>query len=555
MARPDPPFDVAIVGCGPVGATLALLLGRRGLRVVVLESAVAIYDKPRAITADHEAMRVFQECGVADAIARGTIPHPGTDYLGLRGQVIKRFYPQPPPQPLAWEPSWMFVQPDLEAILRDALRQQTTVALWEGHELLGFAESPARVQLQVRRAADGAALSLSCRYLVGCDGGRSLVRRELASTIEDLAFDEWWMIIDARIRGQVSLPPRAVQYCRPERPGTYMVGPGSLRRWEIKLLPGETPDDFADEAAVRRVWSRFVDVDAFDLWRTAIYRFHALVVERWNTERVFLMGDAAHQMPPFLGQGLCAGVRDASNLAWKLAGVLEGRYDTRVLHTYGPERKPHVRTIVGHAKSFGMIIGELDPVAAANRDARLEAELLSGKAETVRQKFIPGLSGGLIDLDAQQQPQPGAGALFPQPWVRSGDGRERRLDDVCAPGFLLVGDVDGLASWLDPQAGTLWAQLRGSLVEIRSAPLGSATSGALHVQERDGVFASWLAAHRARVALVRPDHYVYGCAADPAGLGALVRRLAHALFPSPAAHAPAVRGGEHPATGLERLSR
>lgn len=532
MAQPDPSFDVAIVGCGPVGATMALLLGRRGLSVLVIESALAIYDKPRAITADHEALRVFQECGLADAIARDTIPHPGTDYQGLQGQVIKRFYPQPPPQPLAWEPSWMFVQPDLEAILRDGLRRQASVLLLEGHELLDFAESSAGVKLQVRRAADGAGLSFDCRYLVGCDGGRSMVRRQLASPIEDLAFDEWWMIVDARIRGPVTLPPRAVQYCRPERPGTYMVGPGTLRRWEIKLLPGEAPEDFADEAAVRRVWGRFVDVDAFELWRTAIYRFHALVVERWNTDRVFLMGDAAHQMPPFLGQGLCAGLRDASNLAWKLAGVLDGRYDPRILGTYGPERKPHVRTVVGHAKSFGLIIGELDPVAATKRDARLEAELLSGQAETVRQKFIPGLSCGLIDLDAQQQPRAGAGALFPQPWVRSGDEAYRRLDDLCAPGFLLAGKVDGLDAWLDPSARALWQRLSGRMVEIGTAGSTAGGSATLRVQERDRVFASWLAGHGARVALVRPDHYVYGCAVDPAGLSALVHRLAHDVFPA-----------------------
>lgn len=523
-------FDVVIVGLGPVGATLANLLGQRGLQVAVVESSPEVYDKPRAITADHEAMRVFQECGLAQEIAHGTIPHPGTDYLGLDGQVIKRFYPQPPPHPLAWDPTFMFVQPDLEVILRRGIARYPEVEVLLGHELLGFEEQEERVLARLRRARDSTELALNCRFLVGCDGGRSLVRRRLGSAVEDLAFDEWWMIIDAHISGEVTLPPRAVQYCRPSRPGTYMVGPGTLRRWEIKLLPGESPEDFASEEAVRKVWRSFVNIDAFRIWRTAIYRFHALVVERWNSQRVFLAGDAAHQMPPFLGQGLCAGIRDASNLAWKLDGVCRGHFDRRLFESYSQERKPHVRTIVGHAKAFGLIIGELDPVAALQRDARLEAELRTGKAETVRQKFIPGLSDGLIDQDPCHNPRPGAGALFPQPWVDVGDGVYQRLDALLRPGFLIASGVEGTNTWLDGPTRALWSRLGGQMVEILLQPGVAGSAATLRVSERDSVFADWLAGQGARVVLVRPDHYAYGCAHDAAGLNALVRALAQSLL-------------------------
>ena len=522
-------FDVVIVGYGPVGATLANLLGQRGLDVAVLESARDVYDKPRAITADHEAMRVFQECGLADEIARATIPHPGTDYRGLRGQVIKRFYPQAPPHPLGWEPAFMFVQPDMEATLRRGVQRFSNVQVLLGHALTDFEEQLDQVVAHAHCTDDGKAVELPCRYLIACDGGKSLVRRQLASPIEDLAFDEWWMIIDAHIKGPVDLPPRAVQYCRPTRPGTYMVGPGTLRRWEIKLLPGESAEDFQSEEAVRRVWGSFIDVDAFALWRTAIYRFHALVVEQWSTERVFLMGDAAHQMPPFLGQGLCAGIRDASNLAWKLEGVLRGRFNDHVLPSYGLERKPHVRTIVSHAKSFGLIIGELDPVAALARDERLEAELHSGRAETVRQKFIPGLTCGLIDSDANGQPTAGAGALFPQPWVRGADGAFHRLDDRLGTGFLIATDIEDVHDWLDADARAVWSRIGGQMLRI--SPSAAADTGSVPgFSERDGVFCAWLAAQGQRVALVRPDHYVHGMASDAAGLSELVRRLGHTLL-------------------------
>lgn len=536
-------LDVVIAGFGPVGATLAKLLGQAGLDVCVLESEHAVYDKPRAITADHEAMRVFQECGLADAIAPGTVPHPGTDYRGLNGQVIKRFYPQPPPHPLAWEPTFMFVQPDMEAAIRAGVQGHANVRVLHGHTLTDFEEDADGVRVRAQRGGDGMQLELACRYLIACDGARSLVRRQLASPIEDLAFDEWWMIIDARIKAEVDLPPRAVQYCRPTRPGTYMVGPGTLRRWEIKLLPGESAEDFQSEEAVRKVWGSFIDVDAFELWRTAIYRFHALVVAQWNTQRVFLMGDAAHQMPPFLGQGLCAGIRDASNLAWKLEGVLRGRYSDSVLQTYGMERKPHVRTIVSHAKAFGLIIGELDPDAALARDERLEAELHSGRAETVRQKFIPGLSCGLIDIGADGQPAAGAGALFPQPWVRSGaDGDFHRLDDRLPRGFLIATDLDGVDGWLDAGARAVWSRLGGQMARI--APTAGPGDGAMAAfSERDGVFAGWLAAQGQRVALVRPDHYVHGMASDAAGLCALIRRLGQSLLAPGPATAPTLDSG------------
>jgi 3-(3-hydroxy-phenyl)propionate hydroxylase len=163
---------------------------------------------------------------------------------------------------------------------------------------------------------------------------------------------------------------------------------------------------------VRKVLATFVDVDAVELWRIAVYRFHALVAKRWKDGRVFLMGDAAHQMPPFLGQGLCAGIRDALNLAWKLDAVLRCGLDEHLLDSYGEEREPHVRTVVAHARAFGLIIGELDPDAALARDQQLGEELAAGRSETVRQKFIPDLTSGLVARDANGQPLEGAGTLI-----------------------------------------------------------------------------------------------------------------------------------------------
>lgn len=529
-------YDAIITGYGPTGATLANLLALRGWRIAVIEQWPQVYDKPRAITADQECMRVFQACGLAEGIAAHTSPHPGTDFVGLDGEVIKRFYPQPGLKQLGWEPSFMFVQPQLEEKLRAGVARFDHVEVLLAHRFLRFDESQGGVRVHVRNLELDRDLELGAKYLIACDGASSPVRRQLGGGVEDLAFDEWWIVIDAWLRGGVDLPSRCVQYCRPSRPGTYIVGPGDLRRWEIKLLPGEGADDFHTEESIRRVLSEFVDTESLELYRTAVYRFHAVVAEQWRRGRVFLAGDAAHQMPPFLGQGLCAGVRDVVNLAWKLDAVERLRADPRLFDTYGVERKPHVRTIVSTAKSFGLIIGELDVEAARCRDARLKAELDSGRAETVRQNFIPGLAGGLVATDAEGLPAPGAGTLFVQPRVRvagsapavpSGDVL---LDDVTGVGFLLAATEACVAEWLDAKTREAWQRLDGKWVVIGDTDGAVPPQVIVALEEEEGIFRDFMAKHGARAVVVRPDGYVYGVAADPSGLRRLVRALHEQVF-------------------------
>lgn len=530
-------LDFIVSGYGPAGATIAGLLGRRGWRVAVLDQAAAIYDKPRAITADHEALRAFQEIGVADEIAATTTPHPGTDYYGIEGQVIKRFYPGSD-EPLGWTQNWMFVQPELEATLRKAVQGMSNVQELLQHQLLDVSQDANGVEARVRRLSDDTTHTLRARWLIAADGASSTVRKQFAPVIEDLAFDEWWLVVDAWLRKPIELPPRCVQYCRPSRPGTYIVGPDALRRWEIKIMPGESPELFKDHTEVWRVLGEFVDTSGLEHCRTAIYRFHALVAQQWRHGRVFLLGDAAHQMPPFLGQGLCAAVRDAYNLAWKLDAVMRGRAMPELLDTYTEERKRHVRTVVGHAKAFGLIIGELDEAAARERDQRLEAELLSGRAETVRARFIPGLETGLIDLDSSGAPMPGAGELFVQPWVRESDGGWRRLDDVVGTNFAIYTATAGVLDALDEATRARWQELDGRWVRLRSADSSPDAAGEeLLLEERDGLLRNLFDAQGALAILVRSDRYVYGVAHSTGDLRRMVHGLAQAIVPRAAAAA------------------
>ena len=520
-------YDVVIAGYGPTGATLANLLGKRGFKVAVLDKETEIYDKPRAITADHEVMRIFQACGLADEIAAATVPHPGTDYIGLENQIIKRFYPAPQPHPLSWDPTWMFIQPKLEASLRRGLERFESVHTYLGHEITGFEEREDGVRATVKRLADEHVLHFNARYLVGCDGARSLVRRQLDSVIEDQAFDEWWIVVDAWLRGDAKLPQRATQYCHPWRPGSFIVGPDDLRRWEIKLLPDETPESFESADKLQAVLSHFVDTSQIEIYRTAIYRFHALVVDDWGSNRVFLMGDAAHQTPPFLGQGMCAGIRDADNLAWKLDGVEHLGYRRELLATYTPERKPHVRTVISHAKEFGLIIGELDRAAAQRRDQLLGEQLRSGIAETVRQKFIPGLEAGLIARRKDGSFAPAAGDLFIPPWVHIGSTTVR-LDEVLGQSFALVLNTSQALDWIGERQQAVLNRLQCKVVVLDSEPRGAAPQ-IVHAREEGELAARWFDAWDASAALVRPDHYVFGCAASMPALGELLEQLSNAI--------------------------
>jgi 3-(3-hydroxy-phenyl)propionate hydroxylase len=340
------------------------------------------------------------------------------------------------------------------------------------------------------------------------------------------------MVVDVTLQRPVDLPQKCIQYCWPSRPATFVVGPGNLRRWEIKLLPGETPEEFGRRENVVEQLRRFVDPAAIEVWRSAVYRFHAVVAERWLAGRVFLLGDAAHQTPPFLGQGMCAGIRDASNLAWKLAIVLRCGARDDLLATYEIERKPHVRALVALAKEFGKIIGELDPEAARVRDATLRGQLERGEAETVRQRYIPNLSAGVIDMGAQGSGA--AGTLFVQPRIRAGE-RSVLLDDVLQPRFLLATTGEQAQQWLTPSSRELWRRIGGERIVIGNVDRGPWVEDAPggedhHLTETDGLFTAWMARQAGAAALVRPDRIVFGVAGNAAELNRLVAALGQQIF-------------------------
>jgi 3-(3-hydroxy-phenyl)propionate hydroxylase len=519
-------YHVIISGCGPVGATLANLLGSQGLDVLVLEKFTKVYDKPRAIVLDWEAMRTFQFCGIAEELSKTTCPHPGTDFIGLKNQLIKLFDPLPPPYALGWPSTLMFVQPELERLLRDRIHLNPKIDLRLGTEVVSFKSFPDEVVANFIISKTGEKLSARANYLIGCDGANSLIRASLGIEMEDYNFDEWWLVVDAWQNKKTNLPKKTTQYCHPTRPATYVVGPNNLRRWEIKIMPGEDPKDFSSKDKVLETLSQFVDLGALDIWRSAAYRFNARVSKKWSKDRVFLAGDACHQTPPFLGQGLCVGIRDALNISWKINYSIRHGHNSKLLDSYEVERRPHASKVIEHAKEFGLIIGELDKNRAELRDKVLSDLLINGEVETKRQNFIPDLEGGIIDGYCKDELGTNlSGKLMIQPTLIVKNSPPKLLDDLIPMEFVIICNGAEPLTWANKHKN-YWDKIKGKIVVISDRKEIEKLIGRYFAFEESGdLYSNWMEKNLIKAVLVRPDRYIFGGANSQDELSYLIKKL------------------------------
>ena len=468
--------DVLVIGAGPVGVTLALMLAREGLSIVVADRSEGIYPLPRAAHIDHEIVRVLQAVGAAEAVMATSRIAARYDFLTATGEVLLSFDSTGAKTSSGWPPSNMIHQPSLEAALRDRLAEAAGAELRNGWTLTGLVRSDDGVTAGF--ATVEGARSVRARYLVGCDGARSTVRELAGIGLDDLRFDEPWLVIDTIVLDPFRLPDLNLQICDPARPTTCVQMGTGRHRWEFMMLPGETAEQVSEPAFIDALLKPWNVEGAVSFERSAVYRFHALVARDWRLGRVLLAGDAAHQTPPFAGQGLCAGLRDAANLAWKLGAVVRGEAGEALLDSYQAEREPHVRSFIDLALMMGRTVCITDPAAAAARDAAMLAQRAEGKSPS-QPLGAPPLTAGCL-----MSGSPGAGEVFPQPW--SVDGT--RLDDVAGEGAWLI-------SRADP----------GPAEGVRALSLESAS-----LQPFADVITTWLDKHGAEAVLVRPDRYVFG---------------------------------------------
>lgn len=491
-------YDVAIAGYGPTGATLAHLLGQCGLRVLVLERESAAYHLPRAVHFDAEVMRVFQWIGVADAMEPLTARHPGMRFVAPDGKLLLDW---PRPQeigPQGWRSNFRFHQPDLEKLLRGHMATRPTVTVRTRCELFLVEEDATGVTLRYEDMSRGKIERARASYVVGCDGARSLIRRFIESGMEDYGFHERWLVIDLILnREKPELGDHSVQYCVPDRPATYVRGPGMRRRWEITVQPQEDSTEIARPERVWELLAPWIRPEEAELERTAVYVFHSLVATDWRRGRLFLAGDACHQTPPFMGQGMCAGIRDAANLYWKLALVAQGKVTgeaaERLLDSYESERKPNAREYIQTAVRLGGLINTAGTEAALR--AALPGSDGTARMESIAPALGPGLGLGLGDK---------AGRLFGQPHLSDGS-----LMDQAFPHHWVVVAEDSLVQGLCLPPGV-------ALVTPATSPDAQAQLARLNT----------------RAVVLRPDRHTLATAETPAELAALLPLILPPLIPT-----------------------
>ncbi|MBB2747207.1 UNVERIFIED_ORG: flavoprotein hydroxylase [Microbispora rosea subsp. rosea] len=526
----DVTADVIVVGYGPVGQVTATLLAARGHRVTVVERRPRPLPMPRAVSFDGESARILAAAGIADAL--GEVGEPSRDYVWVSGEGTTLFEVEvADPGWSGWPDSISMYQPGIEAALEERGDAQPTLRVLRGHRVTDLRDLGGRVEVAVDGPEGGV---LTARYVVGCDGANSFVREAVGGTATDLQFFNDWLTADVRLHTPRAFVPNNLQVCDPARPRTAVsAGPGH-RRWEFMRLPGESLEEFGTAENAWRLLKLFgIDESGATLERHAVYTFQARYADTWRTGRVLIAGDAAHLMPPFAGQGMCSGFRDAANLAWKLdlvlSGVLPGRAAEDLLDTYTAERRAHVRHAITMSMNLGRVICQTDPAAARDRDAVMIGVRERGLAAPAPSAVHP-LTEGLLDRDADGRLRAPAGELAPQGRVRLG-GREGLFDQVVGLGFVLL-TTRPPEELLDPVHAAALERLGTRVVRLDAAA------------DLDGVYLPYLARTGAVAALVRPDFYVFGAAGGRDGTAALVRALLDGLGAGPYATEATGAGAE-----------
>lgn len=499
---------VVIVGAGPTGITAATLLAQYGIRSVVLDRYADVYPQPRAVHLDDEVYRILHRLGVADQFAKISRPALGLRLLDPQLRVLAEFNRDPACTPHGYPQANMFDQPEFEGLLRDNLARHPLAEFRGNVEVTDIADTVAgRTRITYTDRADRRTHAVEADYLLGCDGANSIVRAHIGTTMRDLRFEQRWLVVDVATTADLGQWAGVHQMCDPHRAGTFMQIGDIRYRWEFQLRPGENAEEFRTLAALAPLltpWTAATSVDDLNLIRVAEYTFRAQLADHWRSGNVFLLGDAAHLTPPFVGQGMGAGLRDAMNLAWKLAGVITGTLAPAALDTYEQERKPHAHKMIDLALMVGRAMtagGEFGNILRRNIIPQIHR--LPGLRDRVVNSRTPALHRSAL-VHRSHLPGRLGGTLCPN----AVDSAGCRLDDLLGRGFAIV--TTQAPSVTDLKVAERYG------VEIRVAAPGSALAG-------------WLRGGHAGAAIVRPDRTVLRAGRDARALTGLLGRYLMAV--------------------------
>ncbi len=496
-----PHVPVIVIGAGPTGATVATLLAQYGVECLILDRWSQVYPQPRAVHLDDEVFRTVARLGIADEFAAISRPALGLRLLNRSMTVLAEFTRDTNLSRNGFPQANMFDQPEFEALLRTNLKRYPCAELRGDVVATDVAENGSgRVRVTYSDRTDDSQHVVEADYVLGCDGANSMVRSRIGCSMEDLGFRQRWLVVDVATCADLDQWEGVHQVCDPARAGTYMRIGKTRYRWEFRLLGDETADEFATLDALGpliRPWVADVAPEDLELVRVTEYTFRAQLADRWRRSRIFLLGDAAHLTPPFIGQGMGAGMRDAMNLAWKLAGVLEGTLTSDVLDTYERERKPHARHMIRFARGIGRAM-----------TAGGEFGNLIRRVIVPRLRRLPGVGARILDSETPALRRSALVLTSPAPWGLAG-----RL----CPNPIVTGD-QRLDAELGNAFAVITAEVPGHVERARIQQCGAI----LHVVAPDSELARWLRRGRASAAVVRPDRTVMQAGRD---VGALCAAL------------------------------
>jgi len=517
-------YDIAIVGYGPVGQSLAILLAQKGYSVAVFDRWPALYPLPRAVFHDHEIRRIFKRMGIGDEVAEISQASACYQWFNADWKILVE---------IDWSAEsisdgpfgYLFNQPALEAILDRKAHDTAGVTVNQGWEATALRQFVDHCELDLRQGsmvegkwqATGDSQCVNAKYVIGADGSNSFVRQASEIDWEDLGFNEDWLVVDLQPNEGVKLDvPDIGQWCNPTRPTTMVPGGPGYRRWEFMRLPGESIEDLQNIDKVWELLSPWVNPSKARLVRHAVYRFRSLIASQWRSGRVMLAGDAAHLMPPFMGQGMCSGIRDAWNLAWRLDLVLRGAASDALLDSYTPERRPQVRAVIDASIAMGRVVCTADAAEAARRDEAY----LSGNVPPLPP--FPGLTQGVIDQGADGNPHGPAGQLSPHDTVER-RGQAARYDETVSSGFHVIALDVNPDEILDDAERVFLKSIGATTVGLTVNPKKKNDPTLLF--DVSGKYAHYFAEHGIKTLIVRPDFYVYGGTETLDGLHGLIERL------------------------------
>jgi 3-(3-hydroxy-phenyl)propionate hydroxylase len=485
--------DVAIVGGGPAGVMAAKFCGEYGLSAAVFDGAENVYDLPRAVGMWDDVQRIVADAGLMDDVLPSMCDQTGAEFVDAEGNRLSGIelpadFLTPNGHPFIRG----FHQPGFEQAIRRRLADHDGVSLFIYHEAEKFSQDADGVNVVVRDLAGGGTKEVRAKWLIGCDGASSFVRRSCDISWDNIGYDQEWLVVDVTISGDVQLPPLMTQICDPARPTTVIPLPLGMHRWEFELLPGESREEMEAPDRVWSLLSRWMKPSDGKIERAVVYRFHATIASTFRDGRIFLAGDSAHQTPPFMGQGLCSGMRDVNNLVWKLAAVAGGSASDALLDTYTDERRPMAIAMVKHSVNTGKLIDAWAAMGAGGPEPseELQAYAYGGSAQ------LPHLATGLLSGEDSEW----IGQPIPQCDVSCASG-SAMFDKAVGHRWAVVAKNDPRDS-IDAESCKFWDDLDAAFVSV---------------PEPEGAMLGLLLAHE--VVVVRPDRLIYAVSDKRPDLG------------------------------------